>query len=1364
MAGYHHPSKVGRCGAASRGKGLTVSRAVAPRTRWIEVSPSEYAHERAGLAYLKTHLPNAAPYRVWTNFEFMDGNGRWHEVDALVLGRGRLHLVELKHYTGRIGGNERTWERANGRLENSPLLLARRKAQRLASRLADELRKWARERGYNAEELARSVPFIQEAVFLHAEDLRLELLGLQRANLFGMRGNRSQLPDIIDRLTEAPSGEPIRDLDGDKLAVVLGRLGIARRPTRVAGSWQIEGAPIAEGDGWQDWPATHQQDPDRQARIRIFPSPAGSPDTVRSALRRRIEREFALLRDLRHDAIVAPIDLVEDDRGEPGLVYPVDDDFRPLDLLERPLTGAEQRAVLERSAEALAYAHRHNVAHRGLTPRAIRVQLPAAADQEPRVQLADWSWAGRVHQPDTGLASRLGAPSDYSESDGSGVYEAPEGRWSSAADRPGLDIFALGAVAYEMLTGGPPAADRATLRLRVREENGLDLFASGAPFTDQRMRDLVLAATRPKVSERLPSAQKFAEQLAALRSTATADVDPLLAAVDVVIADRFKVLEDLGSGSTAKGLRVLDLPHDRQCVLKIALDDVAAERLEDEAEVLRSLDQWTGPTRDLVVRLLDGTPPVGTERSALLLSDGGEDNLARRLRFGPEPLSNLRALGTDLLTALVELDRIGVLHRDIKPANLGLRRRIGGKPPRLTLFDFSLSRGRIGALEAGTPPYLDPFLNDPHRGVYDSAADWYGAAVVLFEMATGEAPRYGDGLSDPATIADEVSVEAAGFPADLPRPVIDGLVPFFQQALARDSRQRFGTPAQMLAAWTAALDATEAGAGTAVSTKRQPRRAAAPPFRPVSLDDVHMPAGLAGLDQLVTELGRRSGSSNSNTRKLVYLLVPRSPVDDPVDPLDTQAALGSALGITPASVSQQFGKLAELWRDQAELRQALEWLRAELDNHLAADGGVAAASTAVNWLLDVLPTGELTAPRRTATGLLRLLLELDTRWRPDSAWQRRRHGRTIATVARDPLRLDQADAVANRAGRLLREGTELGRWLVPAAVAVPALREAFEALSGQANDEVGSAVPDRVLLELAATASAVGLSAAGELHSVDAPVEAAVEAVLQGLPDTAEVAPDHLEQRLTARFPHVAATLPRRPGLDNVVRAVRPSLGWSPERRAYVSPVSAAVPETLATRLTTHGRPPVPGRTVSLSWARLGDGPVFRAVQVPTGYGDDLAAALVSLIDAQHVDVSEFLLSAMERQAAAGGVPWWDIVAADAGSAQDRQGLAAFVQQQLPALFDQVERGSRPVVLTDLSVLASYGLLPTLSRWADVTRPPPRTILALVPAGTRPGTVDGASLVLNSPEQSVVLSSDEAAALLAVADDRAHAPVDDGAR
>ena len=160
--------------------------------RWVEVSRSEYPHEREGLAYLKEHLPDAPPYRAWTNFEFMDGQGRWHEVDALILGRDRLHLVELKHYSGTLAGNETMWLRNGTRQERSPLLLARRKAQRLASRIESELRKWAHENHHPVEKVTGWLPFTQEAVFLHGIDLKVDMVGVARSNLFGFPGRAEQ--------------------------------------------------------------------------------------------------------------------------------------------------------------------------------------------------------------------------------------------------------------------------------------------------------------------------------------------------------------------------------------------------------------------------------------------------------------------------------------------------------------------------------------------------------------------------------------------------------------------------------------------------------------------------------------------------------------------------------------------------------------------------------------------------------------------------------------------------------------------------------------------------------------------------------------------------------------------------------------------------------------------------------------------------------------------------------------------------------------------------------------------------------------------------------------------------------------------
>ncbi len=72
--------------------------------RWVEVTPSQFTHEAEGLSLIRALLPGNAPFRAWSNFEFRDGYGKWHEVDLLVPGQRRLHLVELKYCSGTLRG------------------------------------------------------------------------------------------------------------------------------------------------------------------------------------------------------------------------------------------------------------------------------------------------------------------------------------------------------------------------------------------------------------------------------------------------------------------------------------------------------------------------------------------------------------------------------------------------------------------------------------------------------------------------------------------------------------------------------------------------------------------------------------------------------------------------------------------------------------------------------------------------------------------------------------------------------------------------------------------------------------------------------------------------------------------------------------------------------------------------------------------------------------------------------------------------------------------------------------------------------------------------------------------------------------
>lgn len=169
--------------------------------RWHEVAPSVFAHEAEGLRMLRELLPDEAPFHVWTNFSFTDEHGRTHEVDALVLGRTRLHLVELKHYGGVISGNAQLWVR-NGRSEKSPLELATTKAKMLGSALNRECARQAP--GMNVRQV---VPYVATAVFLHHDRFTSTLERAEAQGLFCPPGaeHTAKLPSIGERLLEPAS-------------------------------------------------------------------------------------------------------------------------------------------------------------------------------------------------------------------------------------------------------------------------------------------------------------------------------------------------------------------------------------------------------------------------------------------------------------------------------------------------------------------------------------------------------------------------------------------------------------------------------------------------------------------------------------------------------------------------------------------------------------------------------------------------------------------------------------------------------------------------------------------------------------------------------------------------------------------------------------------------------------------------------------------------------------------------------------------------------------------------------------------------------------------------------------------------------
>ncbi|BAK35877.1 hypothetical protein MLP_28630 [Microlunatus phosphovorus NM-1] len=1288
--------------------------------RWVEVSPSQFTHETEGVRYVKDLLPSQPPFRAWSNFEFRDSHGRWHEVDLLVLGRRRLHLVELKYYSGRLRGDDHRWLRDGHRAEDSPLKLARRKAQYLASKLQDEFRSWVREkRVQNAPPVREVVPFIQEAVFLHHPGLRCELSEASALGLYGLDGQArtTRLPGISDLLLEpARPGVAIHERI---VAELMARIGLVPRREREAGSWVIEGEPVGEGDGWQDWDAFHRFTQRERARIRFQIAAPGASDDERRRIRRIAEHEFTVMRRLNHEGLLAPQDLVEADLGV-GLVYPLDESWQRLDLwlADRPdgIPLTTQLAIIRQVGETLQYAHGNRVVHRGIRPGAVWVREQGSA---VTVQVRDWQSAGQVPFTDQTASSAGGVTALFDPSKligddagGLGPFAAPEGALAAGVDRVRVDVFGLGALAFYLLAGQPAATSASTLRDRLREQSGLDL-APELPQVSSTLRRAILHATRPAVSERTADVTAFLAELSEAERVETEHepvVDPLEAPPDAIMDGRFRLIRRLGTGSTAVGLLVRDLAHaDSERVLKVAVDDAARQRLHDEAEVL------TGLRSPRLVSLVEGPLIVGG-RTALLLESAGEQTLAHALSArGRMSLDLLERWGTDILEALIALDRAGVDHRDIKPSNLGVREIRATREDRaahLVLFDFSLSRAAASALRAGTPPYLDPFLGADGRDRYDSAAERYAAAAVLLEMATGQPPQYGDGLSDPAVIDAEVTLRLDRFdPA-----VAHEMLSFFQRALARRVADRQHTAAELLAGWqqvfgqshtTAPDNADElVGAATLETslTGSGLSARALSALEPlgvttvgelVAVDPVRLNrlpgVARATRDQIKEAVsrwrarlgpvrGRRDGGSwQQSTLPVPYdlaemLLAPTHArrarirtalasmmlgVTGQADAFATQAQLGALLPepVTAARVTQVVAELHDLWAADETTLTLLTRLGAEVDARLDVLGGVATADELTRHLLALMvtdPANEPSDSERIAAGVLRIAV--DRRRALSRADERtveyvvRRRDPSPLLVAREASLLDLAGQLGEEADRLLRDASPADPTIAVLA-AIRVNEELSRAAGGVDQLPVALRGSTRLAGLAAATSTAAALSGTGELHHRGLPLPRAIAHALGSLAAGQALPPTEIRDRVRVRFPALRP-LPERPRLDQLIADSGLGLRYDDRERVYRAPRADHGTTGLPSRQVTDIAPePTPVSALGAIGQRLADSLArrsFLALGVPARALLKLPTVLETTYSARLINISAELIAIMHQQADQVGLPWARVRAADA--------------------------------------------------------------------------------------------------------------------
>jgi len=228
------------------------------------------------------------------------------------------------------------------------------------------------------------------------------------------------------------------------------------------------------------------------------------PELSASLGAERFQREIRLLARLQHPHILGLVDSGEAD----GVLYYVLPYLAGGSLrarLERDgeLPLGEALQILREIAEALAHAHEEGIVHRDIKPENVLFS------------------AGHVQLADFGIARFVDADERSTTLTAAGVvvgsppYMAPEQVTGGKADSR-TDLYALGALAYEMIAGVPPfsAAEGSRLMAMHLHEEPVPLSRRRSSVS-VKLEALVMRCLQKRPADRLQSARDLLEGLEA---------------------------------------------------------------------------------------------------------------------------------------------------------------------------------------------------------------------------------------------------------------------------------------------------------------------------------------------------------------------------------------------------------------------------------------------------------------------------------------------------------------------------------------------------------------------------------------------------------------------------------------------------------------------------------------------------------------------------------------------------------------------------------------------------------------------------------------------------------------------------------
>ena len=264
----------------------------------------------------------------------------------------------------------------------------------------------------------------------------------------------------------------------------------------IAGKYAIQGE-IARGGMGVVYKALHTT-LNREVAIKVLhPQYSGDPSFLK-----RFQREARAMARLSHANIIGVFDVTED-HGAHSIVMEFFDgkDLKRLIIERGRFSAVDTVSVAAQVTDGLAYAHAQGIVHRDIKPGNIMM------DDRRRVKIADFGIAAATDEISvTTTGQIIGTPE----------YMSPEQARGEQLDGRS-DLYSLGMVLYEMLTGQTPfegISRMAIVGKLIYEKDELAL--QFPPDVPAELQDLIRTLLKKQPDHRLPDALALLAQLGAL--------------------------------------------------------------------------------------------------------------------------------------------------------------------------------------------------------------------------------------------------------------------------------------------------------------------------------------------------------------------------------------------------------------------------------------------------------------------------------------------------------------------------------------------------------------------------------------------------------------------------------------------------------------------------------------------------------------------------------------------------------------------------------------------------------------------------------------------------------------------------------